>query len=231
MKRVFTIIFAVLCIALLMVPFSALGAEMNTYGVGQLSDMSERLNITVSDTCSGHDYFYQIAATEQGSFIIVSRYTDIKEKMDLVYKQCFVDVYSQEGMLLAEISFYTEQDFVAELVNNTVKLYFYDHIILYDYITCDLYSYTTAPGESVENGTFDWLKRTSFSLGDWQYNCKKGFHGYSQLTRTKDNVEQTISFDGNRFIWRNTLLPGIISGGTIFAILLFAKTKLKKKTN
>ena len=225
MQRVFVIMITVLCIISMMGSVSVLGVELNPSEAAEPSDVSDRLDITVSDICTGHEYFYQISATEQGSFIVVSRYTDIKEDRDLVYKQHYMDVYSPEGVFLAELSFCTEQDFAAELTNDAVILYFYDYIIVYDYFTGKLHSYPTSPGESIENGTYERLKKTDFELGGWRYHCKKGFHGYSQLTRTNGSMTQTISFDGNQLLLRNTILPGVLSAGVILAIFVFIKRK------
>lgn len=224
--RFFARICAMIWILLLLQPFTAVGAESIAINAAE-DTIWEDFSFSVSDTCINHDCFYQISAESDGSFIVVTRYTNIKEIQEMVYRLCYIDVYSASGQFVQELSFYTEQDFAAELQQSKIHLYFYDRVITYDLRSETLDAVFTEPGLFNENGTFAKLRQASFQSGKWQYHCKKGFHGYTKLTRTDGiNRETLISYSGTGFTIWNTLVPATVLGLGLF---LFAHQQRKRR--
>ena len=150
----------------------------------------------------------------------------MKENADLVYRLCYIDVYSAQGLFLQELSFYTELDFVAEIQKSQINLYFYDRIITYDLNTKKLNAVYTDFGLSSQNGTIGNLRQNRFQSGKWQYECKRGFHGYTQLIRTDGvNSQNLISYSGTGFSMWNTLIPAIFLAIGIFLLRRYVKRK------
>lgn len=213
----------ILCIThLLCFPCSVLATGDSAEAIEHAAVIPEDFMFSVSNSCSQHDYFDQVSADEDGTFAVLSRYTNIKEKPDLVFRLCYVDVYSPSGEFMLELSFFTEQDLAVELNDSLVNLYFYDRTISYDIATKALSGRFIEPGASIEDGTFSRLRKTSFSVGQWEYRCKKGFHGYTQLSRT-DGItsEVLISSPGSGFTLWNTLLPAVILGAGLLVMNRF----------
>ena len=226
MKRFISIGIVFLCVIQLLQPLPVFGMETQVNIEDNENVIFENFNFSVSDTCSSHECFYQVSAIDDGSFLLVSRYTNIKANRDLVYKLCYIDIYSPDGLFLTELSFYTDQDFVAELTDCSVEMYFYDRIITYNLDSQELHARLIQPGESIESGIYEKLQQTSFSIGEWNYLCKKGFHGLIQLIRThKNGNELVLSFPGTGFSEWNTLIPALTFGAALFLLYCFIKKK------
>lgn len=226
MRRIISIHISFLCILMLIGYLPVTASQVQTNSTTDQNVIPDDFLFYVSHECTSHEYFTQAAATERGSFLLVSRYTDIKENKDLVYKQRYIDVYSPEGTFLVELCFYTEQEFVAELMDSSVNLYFYDRVICYDLETGTLQGELTSPRQFIENGTYDRLRKSSFIIGDWEYRCVKGFHGYKQFIRTAaDGDELIISFSGNRATFGNTIILAIV----FCVVLSYLRVGIKRK--
>lgn len=212
-------------IAIFFQPAIAAHAESISTDVTE-SIVWENFSFSVADICSEHDCFYQASADADGHFIIVSRYNNIKENSDLVYRLCYIDVYSAQGQFLQELSFYTDLDFAAEIKQSQIYLYFSDRIITYDLSTKELDAVYIEPGLSIQNGAIGNLRQSQFQSGKWQYSCKKGFHGYTQLTRTDgENRQILVSYGGTGFSLWNTLIPAVLFAAGIFLLKYHAKRK------
>ena len=199
-------------------------APQQSENIGPIPD---ELMFTVLSSCSGHDYFYQASANDAGDFAILSRYTDVEENQDLVFNLCFVDIYSSDGLLLKELSFYTEQTCAVALFEQSVEIYFFDKILYYNHITGEQSCLLLGEDELLDATKLDQMAQREFSVGQWKYTCKKGFHGYVELVRTNDVLSEIlVAFPGSGFSIWNTLIPAI----ALFMCLLFLK-KLNRRRN
>lgn len=225
MTRLSSFILVLLCLGLLIQPVVGLAAETEDVIPGDFA-------FSVSDTCTGHDLFTQISAREDGSFLLVSWYHNMRENRDLVFRLYYVDVYSPDGTFLMELSFLTKQDFVAELTNTGVVLYFLDRVITFDFTTSELQGYFTGRAEKLDDGTFSRLRQSNFQIGQWKFRCKKGFQGYCRLVRTDaQNNDLIMEFSGNDDYIRNTFIPATLSSIVIICVGLLLRRKRKHKQN
>lgn len=221
-RRVVFLIVASIYIACIIMPVVIF--EVNAISE-QANIIPEDFDFQANHSCSGHDYFMQFSVSNDGKILLVSRYTDVLENKDLTFKQCYVDVFESDGTHIVEFSFYTKSDFVAELSETNVTLYFYDRIIEIDLHTETLQAKMTVPGEAVEDGTFDRLQRSRIKIGDSTYIAKRGFQGYTKLIRNSGEENTTLfSFAGVGYSWEYTALSTVVA-----CIFLFLIRSLKQK--
>ena len=215
-------------IVCLLLPFFFIPANaVETSAVSPINELiPPKFAFSTSSTCAGHDCFFQASAEADGSFLVVSRYTKAKGNQEKVFRLCFVDIYTPEGKLETELSFYTEQDFVAEKKQSTVYLYFCDRIITFDLDTGALDAVQIEYGLPQSNGTFTRLRLATFQSGEWQYACQKSFHGYTKLTRTNgQHTETLVSCPGTGYSVWNTLVPAVMLGLSLFFLFRWLKKR------
>ena len=88
----------------------------------------EDLPFTVRDSCSGHAYFNQAAAREDGAFIVVSRNHAPNQEQEKAFYQVYIDLYDSKGLFQQEFTFPCPLDFTAELREDWVHMYFYSFV-------------------------------------------------------------------------------------------------------
>lgn len=209
---------AIMCMMII----SVAGEDTSTNQDQFLKDLS----LSVLNTQTEHEYFTQAAANAAGQFILVARYTNIRENQDLVFRMHYIDIFDSDGSFVQELSFLTEASFVAGITETHINLYFYDCVVSYELATQIVHYQAVLPGEFIENGTFKDLQSSSFSVGEWEYRCKKGFHGYTQLTRESGSgVEILASFPGNGYTIWNTLGAAALGALLILAIVICIKKR------
>lgn len=201
-------------------------APQQSENIGPIPD---ELMFTVSSSCAGHDYFYQASANEAGDFAILSRYTNIEENQDLVFNLCYVDIYTSDGLLLKELSFYAEQNCAVALSEQSIVICFFDKILFYDYITDEQSCLFLGADEMLNETELDQMDQHEFTVGQWQYTCKKGFHGYTELVRTNDALSEIlVTLPGSGFSAWNTLVPAL---ALFLCLLLLRKYNRHRKEN
>ena len=170
-------------------PVYASGTESN-YEFEE-TDLPQGLNFTVNDICTGHAYFMQAAANEQGEFAVLSLHVNPNDIQDFDFGKVYVDLYNSDGVFYQEISFETASAFVIQLETDCLNMYFQDFLMVYDLDTQELTNYAIPP-EAPEYGGMEELRAESFSAGDWEYTCRKGVRGYVELTRTDGSQVQVL---------------------------------------
>lgn len=193
MKLIYKLV-VLLFVALIAFSFSGLtvfasGTESN-YEFTEI-DLPQGLNFTVNDTCTGHAYFMQAAANEQGSFAVLSLHVNPNDIQDFDFGKVYVDLYNSDGVFYQEISFETASAFVIQLETDCLNMYFQDSLMVYDLETRELTNYAIPP-EAPEYGGMEELRAESFSAGDWEYTCRKGVRGYVELSRSDGNQVQVL---------------------------------------
>ena len=176
------------------------------YGADSISEpasiIPKDFDFQINNSCSGHHYFLQFSVDDDGKILLVSRYTDILENKELTFKQCYVDIFEPDGTHIIEFSFYTKQDFVAELNGTDVILYFYDRMIRIDLNTNTLSGQMTSPDEAMENGTYNRLQRSKVTVGNRTYIAKPGFQGFTELIcDSEEGKTILLTFDGIGYNW------------------------------
>lgn len=185
-------------------------------------DIVEDLQILEKETCSKHNFFYQVAAQEDGCFVVLSRQANNTNLSDGTMSVAYIDLFDSNGVFQKELVFSTPLDFVIEYESDILNLYFYDYYISYDIPTGSITRHTSYDNLLSEKKSS--LTHTSFTSGSWQYRCKRSFHGFTKLTRT-NYVEEQVLLDltGSGFnIW-NTVFLAIV-----LAILTVVWKKAKK---
>lgn len=191
-------------------------------------EIPDNFDFQASDICTGHDNFLQASVTKSGRFALYTKYTDIKENPDLVYKLAFVDIYNEEGVFQQELSFNTEQDLAIELTEETLNIYFYDSVFSYDFSSKVLSGYSIPPEAAINNGLYASLRKSEFDCGGWHYTCKKALHGYTSFFReNQQQREVLVSFSGTGITLWNTAIPALSIGIAGFVVCFIISRKRK----
>ncbi|MBE6751918.1 MAG: hypothetical protein E7556_05255 [Ruminococcaceae bacterium] len=198
----------------------------NNVNIVKESILPKNLKFSVQDNCSRHSIFQQVAACENGSFAIYTYGTMTDGVLSETNKK-FIDIYDSNADFFKEITFETSSDVVIELTESTVNIYLYSEIICYDYKKQETKYFSTADYEAYNSGFVDSLRKNEFSKGDWEYNCKKSFLGYTKLSRT-NGLDTQILFDAttDNTINANGIIPVISS---VILLMIGLKVWLSKR--
>ena len=225
MKKICLIAFAFLFVFLAN-SFSVAAAEPETIPLLEEIALPDDLDFEVNDSCSEHAYFLQAAANSKGGFAVFSRHVNFKNGYDYELKKAYIDVYNPDGTFSQELSFFTTFDFAFLMDTDCIKIYFYQYALIYDLETRDLTCFAIPKGSLKNSGLYYQLNERKFSVGKWNYECKKGLNGFVELNRTNDtNTQKLLEMSGSSNLVLKVFLPAAI-GGLIFAI---ASRKLWKR--
>lgn len=185
------------------------------------------MNFTVSENCTNHLYFMQATANESGNFAVYSRATDSSKTAKNDFKRVFIDIYNVDGTFFQELSFTTPLDLAIEFTGQTLNIYFYSWVLVYDINIQNLVCYSIEDGVAVNNGKFTVLRQKNFESGEWQYTCVKGLNGYIRLERSNKYqnhilVEMTGTLNRNVAVW----IPGFVTA--LIIIIFFSSYKARR---
>lgn len=217
---------------LLMLPFvhavDAFALESYSIPILEEIDLPDDLNFTVSDTRLDHIYFQQVTAREDGSFAVFSCYYDPMNYVEGTFKRKYIDIYDAEGNFLQELFFTTSQPVTAVLTDETLNIYTYISVLVYDLETQELRHYSVPEGAVRESGLMTDLRAKEFVSGEWTYHCKKKAGDYAKLIRSNGEREQLlVEMPGKGYsVW----ILGF-SGVAMGFVLLILKRYLKKAKN
>ena len=230
MKRLSRIIMA-LIIFLIMFQCS-IGASATNENMAsslEVSELPRELNLTVSDSCSGHVFFIQAAANEAGYFAIMSLHQNPNELSDADFKKVYIDIYKPDGTFLRELSFTTTQAVTLALEENAVELYFYRSVLTCDLTTQELHYFAVPEDIVIDGGIPRPSISRKFTAGEWKYTCKQGYLGYVQLFRTNGIQKQLlIEMPGNHLYLGEVILPGSLVAGLVLVLFLNYRNKHTK---
>ena len=217
-----------LVIIVLVNSVSAYGAAPEVVPLLEEIELPTALNFTVNSACSGHAYFMQASANENGSFIVYSRHVDPENYTSVDYGKVYIDIYDPNGFFLQELSFDTPLDLAVMLTENTVNIYFYSTALVYDLATQGIRHYTIPSGAAADGDLYSQLRSKRFTSGIWEYSYKKGFGGYVELYRqTGDQVQVLVEMPGTVSFAKNVTLPGTIIG--VATVVVFLTLRFKKR--
>lgn len=192
------------------------GGDVKAKDFGQVStngiyEIPDSFRIAVHDRCSGHDFFQQVSARSDGSFLVLYRQAN-RPVSGTIFGTAYIDVYDEDGIFLYELTFDTPNDCAVEYIQDGIVLYFYDHIIVYDPKTDVCEGYSTTAEAALQSGVYKKLRDKKFTCGQWQYTCTETFFNRTGLIRTNGTVTQELlSLPGT----------GLTVWNTVFAAILF----------
>lgn len=217
---------AILLLIFTGIPFDGYAEEMNGIEITGIYEIPDRFKIEEKDSCSGHDFFYQVSAREDGSFAVCCRQANHASADSGTLSTVYIDLYGPNGEFQKELIFYSPDDFAMDLSGMSLDLYYYNHIISYHLGDGELSGYQTADQAAIDSGIDKELRATDFVCGGWRYKCKRAFHGYTELIRENQDEKQIlISLPGSGYSVSNTVLPAIIIG----VGLLVVRAKRKRR--
>lgn len=194
-------------------------------------DLPQGLNFTTSESCSGHAYFMQAAANDNGQFVIYSRHVNPNDPSAVDFEKVYIDVYNSDGSFFQEISFMTPLDLAVEYKTHVINIYFYSSALVYELTTQELHHYAIADGEATNGDIYKQLRNKNFSAGSWEYSYKKGFNGYVKLLRSNGEQEHLlVEMPGTSKYSLKVVVPGIIVG-LIGATLVMTRSKRRQSHN
>lgn len=209
-------------------------SKIDTIPIIEEIDLSQDLNFTVNNNCSGHTYFMQAAANTRGCFLVYSRHINPDNYSDVNFKKVYIDVYHSDGTFWQELSFTASFDMAVAFEENTVIIYFYDSVLVYDLATQEIHSYAISEGAAISEGLYKELRSKEFTVGEWTYLCKKAFGDYVELVRSNGNqVQVLVEMPGTSSFWGNVVFPGSVIGIGIMAIIIFQfkRNRRRKKAS
>lgn len=182
------------------------------------------LDFVVSKECSGHVYFMQATATENGWFAIYSRHVEEKGYSQDSFNKIYIDIYDAEGLFFQEISFSSPFDLAVELDGQILNMYFYESVLEYDIATQKLQYYLIPEQAAINNGLYASLRQDEFICGEWHYRCLKSFDGFTQLIRVRDGQEQVlINLPGTGNSFWNIFFPGLLTACLFVIVMVIAR--------
>lgn len=173
----------------LLIPISA--DPVSVFG-GEELEIPEDFAFFSNVVCSGHEYFLQATAHENGSFIICSHHRESDGPSENTFKQQYVDFYDSSGQFVKEFSFYTTQNYVAELTQDSIVIYFYAYAVVIDLNTEEIRCFDIPDSYVADQAAYDALRQEEFTSGNWTYSCKKAITGYHQLVRSNGDTTQVL---------------------------------------
>ena len=215
------------CVAILLYSQfpSANAASLDELPITGIYESLQGFDFQVRDTCSGHPFFMQVSARDDGWFAVYYRYADNPSASAEDPSTAYIDVFNAEGVFQYELSFRTERDLAMELTETGVNLYFYNYVIIYDCATGGIKGYRFPDGYAMENGIYTKLRQSKFKAGEWNYHCVKAMHGYTKLIRENaDEKQELLSLPGSGVTLWNTVVPAIVLGISI----IFIKNKRRE---
>lgn len=197
--------------------------------------LPQDLGFTENNQCTGHAFFMQAAANDQGEFIVYSRHVNAEDYTDVDYSKVYIDIYNSDGSFFRELSFMTPYDIVVELQTDQVRIYFWDAVLIYEIQTHQLAYYSLPSNYGWDSGLFSKLRSKTFTAGNWKYSCRKGIGSgtyYRMLSRSNDeDTQELIMMPGAMNQVTHVLLPGGILGLIIFSIAVIRFSKKRRREN
>lgn len=225
MKKV---VFILIVILVFIHPLCASAVEnVSVTVLGEL-ELPSDLNFTVNDTCTGHAHFQQAAANENGMFAVYSWHHNPNNYKDFSMTKAYIDIYRADGSFCQELAFTSTQDFSVELTEETVNIYSYLSVLVYDLQTQELHHYSIEKGSAQSSGLNSRLRSARFTCGDWDYECKKSYMGYGKLIRSNHKEKQVLveMAAANDMLWKVTV-PGAIVGIGVFVLFVYLGKRRK----
>ena len=133
------IVFILIIILVLVQPLCASAVENVSLAVLGEIELPSDLNFSVNDTCTGHAHFQQATANEKGMFAVYAWHHNPNDYKDFSMAKAYIDIYLADGSFYRELAFTSTQDFSVELTEETVNVYFYLSVLVYDLQTQELH--------------------------------------------------------------------------------------------
>ena len=191
-------------------------------------------HIKIQGNCSGHGYFYDVAMRQDGWFAVVYRTSTQKEDNEGYLSRVFIDIFDETGDFQKEISVKTDEDVVVRLTDESLELFFYDHLLCVDLQSEEISGSRIRAGYADSSGLREAFNRKEFVVDGWEYRCVRTFTGYTSLVRTKgDTTEVLLSLSGNipvmNLPFEIAMLVGICNGFVIVVVLSGVVVWIMKK--
>lgn len=196
----------------------------------RIKEFPENLDLHISQECSGHAYFLQADANENGDFVVLSHKEKYDKENNDVFSKKYIDVYNSEGDFCYEIIFTTERTPALRMDGNTVYLVFYNNLLTFDIETKDI-KYYEIPGDKLWEYTNSEIKqKEEFAVGGWNYECKRNINvGFVKLIRSNDTESDVlIEMEGPQIRDFYGLFYGV-AAIFILIIIKIVKNKLNHK--
>lgn len=185
---------------------------------------------SVQEQCAGHTDFHHAIAQNDGKIVVFSHYIDPEGRSSETFIRQYVDIYHDDGSLMKEYSFCTEQVYAPALENDRLYLYFYGYVVTVDLETDELHCYDIVDAHVNERSDVIYQQSKTFKSGQWEYRCKQTLNGYTKLIRSNGTTEQIVVDMPGR---ARTLPVVFYVGSSLSAVVIVAISLLimrKKKT-
>ena len=208
------------------------------YGVDSdpLDEMTARelpasLEFSVSNTCSGHAYFSQAVAADNGYVAVYSDFVDLESFDSDTFQKACVDIYDSDGNFVVEFSFKTKAARTIDIWGDVVLVYLFDTAIAYNYLNEEVRYYSFP--ENSEPYAYKTDVKSKFSAGEWEYECQRSYGRYTKLSRRNGDAEQIlVEMSGTgKQVWTRTV-PGILIAlcGFVASCILIKYFKKSSRT-
>lgn len=226
-KRLFLSFIAIMLV-FLSCPLQVSATETGDIPILKEINLPEDISFSVNNTCSEHLYFMQATAREDGWFAVSSLHIDSNTPSKDNFHKVYIDIYDACGRFQQELEFNTPLSFTIEITEETLNIYFYTSMLVYDFETESLSNYSIPGGSVMDYGLYETLHKDEFTCGQWQYKCVKSFNGYEKLIRSNEDKEQVlVSMPGYTSTFLNTFIPGSFIAILFIALVIIVRKKVK----
>lgn len=192
------------------------------------------LNFKINNSRSKYNYFMQATARKDGCFAVYSRQIAASEYVGGV-GEAYIDIYDCDGTFIQELCFTTPFEVTIELTEETVNIYFYSNVLVYNLETQRLINYSIPEGFIQNSIIYENSRKKEFVSGEWTYFCEsKGWLGeYVKLSRSNNNITQVlVDLPGDDFVfWKSIIIAAGICLSTVVIRECLRKHLRAKRNN
>lgn len=195
----------------------------------RINEFPKNLELHINQECSGHTYFLQADANENGDYVVLSHKESYDKENNDVFKKKYVDVYNSDGEFLYEVIFTTEMEAALRIDGNTVYLIFYNYLLTFDIVTQAINYYEISGDKLWEYTNKEIIQSEEFTVGGWDYECKRNLKiGYMKLIRSNNTESDVlIEMEGSQIRDFYGLFYGV---SAIFVLIIIKIVKSKHKS-
>lgn len=159
----------------------------------KINEFPENINLYVNQNCSGHTYFLQADANENGDFVVLSHKEKYDKKNNDIFDKKYVDIYNSEGEFCFELVFTTKMNPVLRMDGDILCLIFNNNLLTFDIETEELNYYDIPGNELWEYTNSEISQEEEFTVGAWKYKCVRNMKiGFVKLIRSNDEQSDVL---------------------------------------
>ncbi len=207
--------------------------DVNGVPVISETEVPRNLNLVINKNYAKHSYLKQISANQMGEYALFFR-NDKAEGDVKPFNYVYIQLFNSKCDFVQEISFFSKEDLTIQLTDETLNIYFCKIILVYKFDNQTFSAYSTEDWAALDSGIISELRKSTFTIGEWTYKYKRGYMGYTGVSRSNDLEEQVLfKTDKETIDFYSVVLPGVSIGAVICiaGYVIITRRKTNQGTN